>query len=119
MPKRKYEELRFSDDFMFCKILQNDPELCRKLLIRLLGREVGQLVESEKQHTVQITAQGRGVRFDVVANHPSREMALEQVLERGRSPMPNIAAPAEGDSFSFVEGRWTRVDYADADEIRY
>lgn len=61
----------------------------------------------------------RGVRFDVVANHPSREMALEQVLERGRSPMPNIAAPAEGDSFSFVEGRWTRVDYADADEIRY
>ena len=67
MSERKYEELRFSDDFMFCKVLQNDPELCRKLLIRLLGRKVGRLVTAERQHTIEITAQGRGVRFDVYA----------------------------------------------------
>jgi len=61
----------------------------------------------------------RGVRFEVVANHPSREMSLERVLERGRSPMPNVAAPEEGDSFAYADGRWVRVTYADGDERAY
>ena len=67
MVKKNYEELRFTDDFMFCKILQNDPELCRELLERLLNRRVGRLVITERQHAVEITPQGRGVRFDVYA----------------------------------------------------
>lgn len=25
---KKYEELQFTDDFMFCKILTTNPELC-------------------------------------------------------------------------------------------
>ena len=28
---KKYEELDFTDDFMFCKVLTNNPELCRGL----------------------------------------------------------------------------------------
>ncbi len=61
----------------------------------------------------------RGVRFDVVANHPSREMALDQVLERGRSPLPNVAAPEEGECYAFVAGRWVRMEYGDADARDY
>ena len=29
---KKYEELTFTDDFMFCKILELYPEICRELL---------------------------------------------------------------------------------------
>lgn len=25
---KKYEELTFTDDFMFCKVMQNNPDLC-------------------------------------------------------------------------------------------
>ena len=28
---KKYEELTFTDDFMFCKVLSQDPQLCREL----------------------------------------------------------------------------------------
>ncbi len=33
---RKYEDLTFADDFMFCKILEQDPELCRELEAELM-----------------------------------------------------------------------------------
>ena len=38
---KRYEELSFTDDFMFCKILELHPELCRELLELILGRSVG------------------------------------------------------------------------------
>ena len=67
MAAKKYEELTFSDDFMFCKVLQHNPQLCRELLELVLGRQVGELVTLERQHPVEITADKRGVRFDVYA----------------------------------------------------
>lgn len=29
---KKYEELTFTDDFMFCKVMQNNPDLCKHLI---------------------------------------------------------------------------------------
>lgn len=61
----------------------------------------------------------RGVRFDVIANHPSKELGLDAVIRRGRSPLPNVAAPETGACYRFDGARWTAVDYAEADERRY
>ncbi len=64
--KRKtYEELDFIDDFMFCKILQNNPDLCKELTELIIGKEIGEIITSESQKSIEITADGRGVRFDV------------------------------------------------------
>ena len=62
---KSYEELTFADDFMFCTILQNEPDLCKELVEIILGRKIGEIVETEKQKSIEITADGRGVRFDV------------------------------------------------------
>ena len=59
------EELTFADDFMFCKILQNNPDVCKELTELILGRKIGSFVEPETQKAVKITADGHGVRFDV------------------------------------------------------
>ena len=40
---KRYEELTFNDDFMFCKILEQNPTLCRELLELVLDRKVGEL----------------------------------------------------------------------------
>ena len=41
MGKRKpYEKLAFCDDFMFCKVLEDDPGLCKALLEVILGHEI-------------------------------------------------------------------------------
>ena len=66
MAKQKaYEELTFSDDFMFCKILQENEDLCKELLELILEKKVGDIIKSDKQKAIEITADGKGVRFDV------------------------------------------------------
>ena len=64
---KKYEELTFNDDFMFCKILEQNPALCRELLELVLDRKVGKLASVNPQKPIEITANGKGVRFDVYA----------------------------------------------------
>ena len=62
---KDYEELRFNDDFMFCKILQENEDLCKELTELVIGRKIGTIVKSERQKSIEITADGHGVRFDV------------------------------------------------------
>lgn len=62
---KRYEDLNFTDDFLFCKILTNHPELCRELAELIIGRKIGGIVRLDRQVPVEITADGRGVRFDV------------------------------------------------------
>ena len=62
---KDYEELRFCDDFMFCKILQENEDLCKELTELVIGRKIGSIVKTEKQKAIEITADGHGVRFDV------------------------------------------------------
>lgn len=62
---KTYDELTFADDFMFCKILRNNPELCKELTELILGEEIGAIVAIAKQHPIEITADGHGVRFDI------------------------------------------------------
>ena len=64
---KKYEELTFNDDFMFCRILEEKPALCRELLELVLDHKVGELVSVNPQKPIEITANGKGVRFDVYA----------------------------------------------------
>ena len=62
---KRYEDLTFTDDFMFCKILQNNPDVCKELTELILGRKIGLIADVRNQQAVTITADGHGVRFDV------------------------------------------------------
>ena len=62
---KEYEELRFQDDFMFCKILQENEDLCKELTELVIGRKIGSIVKTEKQKAIEVTVDGHGVRFDV------------------------------------------------------
>ena len=64
---KKYEDLTFHDDFMFCRILEDKPALCRELLELVLDHKVGELTGVNPQKPIEITANGKGVRFDVYA----------------------------------------------------
>ena len=71
---KKYEELTFNDDFMFCRILEEKPALCRELLELVLDHKVGELVGVNPQKPIEITANGKGVRFDVYAEGSDSEI---------------------------------------------
>ncbi len=60
-----YDELLFTDDFMFCKILQNNPDHARELVELVLDRKIRHILMPESQKAIELKADGRGVRFDV------------------------------------------------------
>lgn len=62
---KSYEELSFVDDFMFCKILYENPEVCRELLSLILNKKVTTIKYPEKQKAIELTADGKGIRLDV------------------------------------------------------
>ena len=62
---KRFEDLAFTDDFMFCKVLSNNPDLCAEMTELILGRKVGEVIKISSQKPVEITDDGRGVRFDV------------------------------------------------------
>lgn len=62
---KRYEELTFTDDFMFCRIMQYNEDICKDLIELIIGRKVGQIVSNDRQRPIEITPDGRGVRMDV------------------------------------------------------
>ena len=41
--EKNFDELTFSDDFMFCKVLSNNPDLCKEMVEMITGRKVSGL----------------------------------------------------------------------------
>ena len=62
--RKAYEELTFADDFMFCKVMTSRPDLCKELLELILDIKRNKIVFPEAQKSVEMTYDGRGVRFE-------------------------------------------------------
>ena len=65
METKNYKELDFTSDFMFCKILYNNPDVCRQLLEMILKRKVRKIEYLAAEEPVEITSDARGIRMDV------------------------------------------------------
>ena len=62
---KKFEDLTFTDDFMFCKAMQN-PRLCKKLIEMILADTIGKIAYISIQHNINTYEQAKSVRFDVL-----------------------------------------------------
>ncbi len=63
--RKRYEDLTFADDFMFCKVLENNQELCKQLIELIIGDKIGKIAEIQQQKSFEAGFDARGVRFDV------------------------------------------------------
>lgn len=62
----------------------------------------------------------RDCSFAIIANAPSKSLSLSEVITRGRAPLPDVAQPAEGATYTYTNGQWVPAQtYADADLIAY
>ncbi|MBQ7057772.1 MAG: PD-(D/E)XK nuclease family transposase [Firmicutes bacterium] len=58
-------------DYAFCKVMEDNPEICRKLVELILMDDLGEIeLVVQKQKTIDTTPDGRGVRLDVYAKTP-------------------------------------------------
>ena len=74
---KSWDELTFADNFLFCKILESEPELCRQLLELLLHIEIDHLEVPQAEKTMQETIEAKSVRFDVYTKNDSQIFDIE------------------------------------------
>ena len=53
MYKKEYSQLTFADDYMFCKILSSNKDLCKELLELTLGIRITRLEITENQVSME------------------------------------------------------------------
>ena len=44
---KRYDDLTITDDFLFCRILEKNPDLCQDIVERIIGRKIGRIVRLE------------------------------------------------------------------------
>lgn len=69
--KKSFEELEFTDDFLFAQIMRGTPELCRELLQHILGIAISEIRYLKTQETIDSYLDAKAVRLDVVARDGS------------------------------------------------
>ncbi|MCR4822182.1 MAG: Rpn family recombination-promoting nuclease/putative transposase [Treponema sp.] len=77
-PKSKsWEELTFADNFMFCKILESEPELCKELIELLLHVKIDHLEFPQSEKTMDEFPDAKSIRLDVYTKDDKRIFDLE------------------------------------------
>ena len=84
---KKYEDLTFTDDFMFCKILYTNPELCKQLLELILRKKIKDIRYQATQNAIDITSDGKGIRLDVYFEGDNKVYDIE-MQTTGNSNLP-------------------------------
>jgi hypothetical protein len=58
-----------------------------------------------------------GVKFSIAANGPTRYMDLDEVLTRGRAPLPELSEGTVGDAWIYTAASgWVHTNYPDYSE---
>ncbi len=65
------EELKFTDDFMFCHVMKS-PELCKGVVERLLSIKVDRIEYPELQKEIRPYYSAHGIRMDVYVRDRNR-----------------------------------------------
>ena len=58
-------KLGFTNDFIFCTVMEENPDLCRQLVEKIIGRPVGRIEIIQQQKTIRNYISNRDVRLDV------------------------------------------------------
>ncbi len=83
---KPYEELEFTDDFMFCKVLTTNKELCKELLEVILKKKIRDIQFDNGQQVMQITYDGKSIRMDVyVEDERNTVYDLEMQMTVGKN----------------------------------
>ena len=52
----------------------------------------------------------RNCTFSIISNGPSKEQTLESAIQRGLTPLPDVASPNIGDTYTFTSNGWVAVN---------
>ena len=94
--QKQYKELTFTDDFMFGKVLVNNPEICRRLLEVLLEIKIKKISFLEKQKTIEILSDGKGIRLDVYVDDENGTVYNIEMQTKVKKELPKRSRYYQG-----------------------
>ena len=94
--QKQYQELTFVDDFVFGKVLVNNPEICRRLLEVLLEIKIKQISFPEKQKAIEILSDGRGIRLDVYVDDENGTIYNIEMQTKVKKELPKRSRYYQG-----------------------
>ena len=63
--RKSFDDLTIADDFMFCKIMQ-DESICKQFLEMILSDKIGKIVYLSPQNSVTTGIEAKSVRLDIL-----------------------------------------------------
>ena len=63
--RKSFDELTIADDFMFCKVMQ-DEAICKEFLEMILADKIGKIAYLSPQNTVAVGIEAKSVRLDIL-----------------------------------------------------
>jgi len=73
---KPWEELNFSDNYIFCKVMK-EKHLCKQMLETLLGFQVRDIQYVESEHDIDNYYKTRGIRMDVFVKGSDKIFDIE------------------------------------------
>ncbi|MDE5613269.1 MAG: Rpn family recombination-promoting nuclease/putative transposase [Treponemataceae bacterium] len=64
-PAEKWERATLADNFIFCKVMTANPDLCKELLEMLLNIKIDRIEQPLAEHSLKTDYGSKGIRFDV------------------------------------------------------
>lgn len=67
----KWEKLTFSDNYIFCKVMELNHDVCKEMLELLLNIEIERIEILESERTMKVDYDSKGIRLDVYVKDES------------------------------------------------
>ena len=75
-PEEKWEKATIADNFIFYKVMRNNPDVCKELLEILLEFEI-ERIEMKQEEEINIDYGSKGIRLDVFAKNSDQAFNIE------------------------------------------
>ena len=75
-PEEKWERATIANNFIFYKVMRNNPEICKELLEILLEMKIDR-IEMTQEESIDIDLQSKGIRLDVYAKNSNQAFNVE------------------------------------------
>ena len=74
---KRFDDLTIADDFMFCKVMQ-DEAICKEFLEMILAGQIGKIIYLAPQNSVAAGIEAKSIRLDVfVKNEDGKSYDIE------------------------------------------
>lgn len=95
-PLEKWERMTLADNFIFCKVMEENPEVCKELLEMLLDIKIDRIETPKSEYFIKVTEPSHGIRFDVyVKEFQGRKFDIE-IQTANFSELPKRARYYQG-----------------------